>query len=270
MGRFFGTARSRQADAARHNAILRRAHELESRTRNVIQREFEQQFQSKAAELKVLRQRCLKGNVDSIRLLMLRTHTCHHLRKALFRPIQFDLDGAARVALCAIEVPDFAHLSIVRKRSNSGNWLPVSNAERKRLRDAILYALCLRAAYLIANFDAGIGSTIALNATQIWHDPATGSLREGVIASLQASKTELLQLQLERLDVKACFRCHVRSCSERVFGLADANPHPRFFAYLIARSCASSTILAPRETPIKASHEKLRMHSTQILRPVAF
>ena len=84
LGRFFGTARSRQADAARHNAILRRAHELESRTRNVIQREFEQQFQSKDAELKVLRQRCLKGNVDSIRLLMLRTHLGITFRKHCF------------------------------------------------------------------------------------------------------------------------------------------------------------------------------------------
>jgi restriction system protein len=37
-------------------------------------------------------------------------------------------------------------------------------------------------------------------------DAATGSPRKGVIASLQAAKAELVQLNLEQADPKACFR----------------------------------------------------------------
>jgi restriction system protein len=47
---------------------------------------------------------------------------------------------------------------------------------------------------------------VAVNASQNWHDPATGVRRQGIIASLQASKEDLLNLHLGQLDPKACFR----------------------------------------------------------------
>jgi restriction system protein len=45
-----------------------------------------------------------------------------------------------------------------------------------------------------------------LNAEQSWFDAATGTPRTGIIASLQASKAEMIQLNLEQADPKACFR----------------------------------------------------------------
>jgi restriction system protein len=48
--------------------------------------------------------------------------------------------------------------------------------------------------------------TVAVNAHQKWFDPATGVAREGIVASLQAMKDELCQLQPGHLDPKACFR----------------------------------------------------------------
>jgi hypothetical protein len=44
-----------------------------------------------------------------------------------------------------------------------------------------------------------------LNAEQSWFDAATGTPRTGIIASLQASKAEMIQLNLEQADPKACF-----------------------------------------------------------------
>jgi HJR/Mrr/RecB family endonuclease len=101
------------------------------------------------------------------------------------------------------------NISIVRKRGSSWNAKPqlVSATERKRCLEAILYALAIRAAYLIANSDAGNWfDTIAVNVKQHWNDPATGAPRDGLIASLQAMKSELATLQISSLEPKACFR----------------------------------------------------------------
>ena len=53
---------------------------------------------------------------------------------------------------------------------------------------------------------------VAVNARQRWFDPATGAQRAGVIASLQANKDELVQLHLEQVDPKTCFR-HLKGIS---------------------------------------------------------
>jgi restriction system protein len=130
---------------------------------------------------------------------------------------ELELDQSARIALCTVGIPDFASLGIVRKRGESWNakWLSVSAAERKKSSEAILYALCLRAAYLVASSDAGGWfDTVAVNARQNWHDAATGAPRQGIIASLQASKEDLLNLHLGQLDPKACFR-HLKGISTR-------------------------------------------------------
>jgi restriction system protein len=56
------------------------------------------------------------------------------------------------------------------------------------------------------------GASVAVNAEQSWFDAATGTPRTGIIASLQASKSELLQLNLEQAEPKACFR-HLKGIS---------------------------------------------------------
>jgi len=216
LARLFGAGRSREVDATaeRHRLILQKANELESK-RETLQQELNRQFGLELEKLQALRQRCLKNDIGSIRVLMERTHTWHRLPKVLARPLQFDLDREARIALCTIEIPDFSGLSIVRKRGDSGKgkWLPVSVADRRRLNETILDMLCLRAVYLAAKSDAGNWfHTVAVNAKQHWHDPATGAAREGIIASLQASKAEILELQFDRIDAKACFR-HLKGIS---------------------------------------------------------
>ena len=52
-------------------------------------------------------------------------------------------------------------------------------------------------------------------------DPATGALREGVIASLQTSKNEIIQMQLEQVDPKACFR-HLSGICTPAFDIVSA------------------------------------------------
>jgi hypothetical protein len=70
----------------------------------------------------------------------------------------------------------FAALRITKLRGKSySDWVEVSAAEKKRRCETLVYALCIRAAFLAAQSDFGnFIDTIAVNALQNWFDPATG------------------------------------------------------------------------------------------------
>ena len=188
--------------------ILERAAKLQQKLEE-LRLQFEQQLRTELERLTGLQRGCLENDIDAISSLMKMTHVRHPLPTPLHGSLKFDLDRSARIALCTVEIPDFAGLSIVRKRGDlwKAKWLPVSAAERKRSTETILYSLCLRVAYLVASSDVGGWfDTVAVNASQNWHDAATGVPRQGIIASLQATKEDLLNLHLGQLDPKACFR----------------------------------------------------------------
>ena len=82
--------------------------------------QFEQQFHAEAEKLRVLQQSCLENDICAIRSLMALTHLRHPLPTPLQKSFEFDLDRSARIALCTVEIPDFAGLGILRKRGDSG------------------------------------------------------------------------------------------------------------------------------------------------------
>ncbi|UGX99086.1 restriction endonuclease [Bradyrhizobium barranii subsp. barranii] len=137
----------------------------------------------------------------------------HFLSAALQKPSECHYEASTRILLCEIEIPDFATLRITKLRGKSSDWVDVSAAEKKRLCETLVFALCIRAAYLTAQSDFGnFIDTVAVNALQNWFDPATGAPRSGTIASLQARKEDLLTLQPGRLDAKSCF-AHLKGIS---------------------------------------------------------
>jgi restriction system protein len=175
--------------------------------RKELQAEFETQFKKDSAQLASLQQACASNDLQAIRLLMSLSHLRHPLPSPLMLSIETDVDPIARIALCMIKIPDFAALRIVKEKRKGSQWYDVSATEKKRATEMILYSLCIRAAYLAAKSDFGNWfDTVAVNAEQSWFDAATGTPRTGIIASLQASKTEIVQLNLEQADSKACFR----------------------------------------------------------------
>jgi restriction system protein len=138
----------------------------------------------------------------------------HFLSAALQKPSECYYESSTRILLCEIEIPDFAALRITKLRGKSySDWVDVTTAEKKRLCETLVYALCIRAAYLTAQSDFGnFIDTIAVNALQNWFDPATGVPKSGTIASLQARKEDLLALQPGRFDAKSCF-AHLKGIS---------------------------------------------------------
>lgn len=191
-----------------HRYTEEKAEKLEHRL-SELRQSFETKYHTECEELNALRHDCIRGEATAICLLMKLAHVRHPFPVALHGPLDVHIDLGARIILCSVELPDFASLTVVRKRGASwkAKWSPVSVVERRRAAETILHSLCLRVAYLTASSDAGNWfDIIAINAKQKWHDPATGAPCEGVIASLQATKSDILQLRLNQVDPKVCFR----------------------------------------------------------------
>ncbi|MGW1424643.1 restriction endonuclease [Bradyrhizobium manausense] len=195
--------------------IVERAAKAEAKAKQLFE-QFLDQYQKEAEQLGQLKQACQQGDDAALRLLMSISHVRHHLHPLLMLAFDVALDRQSRVILATVRVPDFKQLPIVKpKGSKSWNpdWTTVSAAERKRTTETLLYALCLRAAYLVSMSDAGNWfDTVAINVVQSWFDAATGTPQEGVIASLQAAKSDVVALKLHQVDVKACFR-HLKGIS---------------------------------------------------------
>jgi restriction system protein len=156
-----------------------------------------------------LYQGCTARNVNCLEKLVELSLERHYMPVPLYRDSTAKIDEGARVVLVTIEVPDFSRLPVVKKRGNSwtAKWQSVSATEKPKLNEKLLYSLCLRAAYLAAMSDvADAFDTVAVNARQQWFSPATGAEEEGIIASFQATKTEMRSLNLKNVDVKSCFR----------------------------------------------------------------
>jgi len=125
-------------------------------------------------------------------------------------------DPENRIILILLEIPDLSSISIVKQKKRKydwGDWVEISTRVQKKLKEDILYSLCIRTGYLVANSDTSNNvDLVTVNIKQNWTDPATGSLKTGTVASLQASKKDFCSLQLDRIEPKACFR-HLKGVS---------------------------------------------------------
>jgi restriction system protein len=199
-----------EADAG----VLQQEKRVREKTANV-RNTIEQKYQTAKAHLDALRARCVASDYEAVRLLINLSHVRHQLPYFFRMFWEVEIDQTARIVLCTFELPAFNSLKIYKSGNNSraSKEVEVSSTERKRLLETIVYSLCLRAAYLAAKSDAGNWfDTVAVNVTQKWNDVATGQPREGIIASLQAQKIEIAQLNIHQVDPKACFR-HLKGLS---------------------------------------------------------
>jgi Restriction endonuclease len=171
-----------------------------------------QKFAEQANHWVRIKQDCNAGEPQAIKVLMKVANTAHPLPQVLQSDLRIDLDLGARIALATIDVPNFNSFAIVKGRAGSRKtrwqtvWQSVPPSQKRRATETLLYALCIRAAYLVARSDEGNWfDTIAVNARQEWNDRATGQPRNGFIASLHATTDELRRLRLDQVDPKTCF-----------------------------------------------------------------
>lgn len=188
------------------------------------------------------------GESKAVTNVMLRSLQQHPLPGILNTKSEVVFDKVARVALCTIEIPDLTRVEFVKSGAKF-QWRAVSTAERKRLAQLLNRSLCIRAAYLIAMCDPdSLYETVAINARQKWFDPATGEPREGVVASLMATKAELRRLQPGQLDPEACFRHLLGIATPNILNAAPVRP-------IFVLNTADNRVVANRDVAAQLPEE---------------
>lgn len=133
----------------------------------------------------------------------------HALPKILQRKIDVFYESESRMILIVLEIQDLSSISIVKQKETkySDDWIEESSKIKKKLKEDMLYSLCIRAGYLAAKSDTNNHiDLVIINVRQSWFDQATGAKKEGIIASLQTSKDNFASLQIDKIDPKTCFR----------------------------------------------------------------
>jgi restriction system protein len=133
----------------------------------------------------------------------------HAMPKIFQRNMDIFYEPNSKIVLVELEIPDLFSMSVVklREKRTGDEWIQLSGRDQIKLKQEALYSLCIRAGYLAARSDTDNNiDIITINAKQSWFDPATGSPKEGIVASLQSSKNDFLSLQIDHIEPKACFR----------------------------------------------------------------
>lgn len=148
---------------------------------SVLKADAERAFAADVARASALRAACEANDPRAIETLAQLTLLRHPVPWVFsFEPL-VEFDPSARVILATITVPDFVRANFCKGLDTNK---PLSVLAKKKAQELCLHSLCLRAAFLLARGDAGNWwDTVAINAYQEWFDPATGSPRNGIIAS---------------------------------------------------------------------------------------
>jgi restriction system protein len=131
--------------------------------------------------------------------------------------------------------------------------VPISDMEFKRIYDEVLYQMCLRTLYeLFRADDVDVIKNIVFNGWVQAIDKATGANTHPCIMTVQANKAEFLALNLNQVDLKACFRSLKGISGSKLIDFSPVRPvlslnheDPRFVgSYNVAESLNDKTNLA--------------------------
>ncbi len=131
--------------------------------------------------------------------------------------------------------------------------VPISDTEFKRLYDEVLYQICLRTLYeLFRADDVNVIKNIVFNGWVQAIDKATGANTHPCIMTVQANKAEFLALNLNQIDLKACFRSLKGISGSKLIDFSPVRPvlslnreDPRFVgSYNVVESLNDKTNLA--------------------------
>jgi restriction system protein len=149
-------------------------------------------------------------------------------------------------------IPNTKHFKYVVNRKEFQE-VAVSDAEFKRLYDEVLYQICLRTLFeLFRADDVDVIRNIVFNGWVQAIDKATGANTHPCIMTVQANKAEFLALNLNQVDLKACFRSLKGISGSKLIDFSPVRPvlslnreDPRFVgSYNVAESLNDKTNLA--------------------------
>lgn len=104
------------------------------------------------------------------------------------------------------DLPTLKEVKYVRSRDEYAEK-HISTSERNRLYDSVLYQVALRTIHELFEADqVSAFESIVFNGYVSSVDPATGKDTNSCVLSLQAERAEFLEIDLAKVDPKACFR----------------------------------------------------------------
>lgn len=172
-------------------------------------RSFEDIFNSESARLNGLhlRDRYSNEEPEAIATLIELANRRHPIGRRFRDGFRAFVDPNAKVVLIEIQFPDFAKHSFQIDTTAKGKPKYASEAQKKKIVRQCLYSVVIRAGYLASRvLEPTNYKTVAINISQDWFDPATGTPRTGIICSLQAQICEFTALHLDQVGPEACFR----------------------------------------------------------------
>src|ERR1017187_2202446 len=172
-------------------------------------RNFQEIFNSESTRLigLRLRDRYLSEEPEAITNLIELANRRHPMGRRFRDGFRAFVDPDARVVLVEIQFPDFAKHSFQIDTTAKGIPKYASETQKKKIVRQCLYSVVIRAGYLASRvLEPTSYKTVAINVSQDWFDPATGTPRTGIICSLQAQVSEFMALNLAEIDPEACFR----------------------------------------------------------------
>jgi len=149
-----------------------------------------------------------------------------------FFPQEYELDYNPANGMVIVDyalpapdvIPQVKEVKYVKSRDEFVEVM-VSKTEANRRYDSLLYQICLRTVHELFEADTiGAVQQVVFNGWVRSIDPATGNEVNGCVLSLQIDKESFLDIDLARVDPKACFKSFKGVGSSKLHSLTPVAP----------------------------------------------
>ncbi len=125
--------------------------------------------------------------------------------KSFKKEFKLHYDETNKILLIEFELPNIETISIVKTRND--RMVDVTQTEKKKFQEFILYALPIRIMWELVKLDKKNAlNSIAFNGYVNFNDKATGLPKNACILSLHAKKQQIENILIENIDPKECFK----------------------------------------------------------------
>ncbi len=125
------------------------------------------------------------------------------------------------------QLPTLKEVKYVQAR-NEFDRKYISEAERGRLYDSLIYQVCLRTIHEIVEADVhGNTERITFNGWVSYLDKATGADQRSCIVSIGVNRSDFEKIDLARVDPRECFKALKGVAASKLVGLAPVAPLER-------------------------------------------
>jgi restriction system protein len=219
---------------------------------------FEEQQRRYNDGIKEFRQQYLSGLPEAIVRYCTEVLSQSEYPDSFPRDCAVSFDAAVRLLALDFELPPqnaVPNKKQVKYISNREEFqdIVISDSEFKRLYDDVLYQICLKTLYELFRADElDAVKAIVFNGWVHAIDKATGADTHPCVMTVQVAKSEFLGLNLEQVDLKACFRSLKGISGSKLSDFSPVRPvlslnreDPRFVgSYNVAEALSDKTNLA--------------------------